>query len=360
MLANVLNKLQTQIELVGLDIGTASVKLVRLLKDAKGYTASLAIQEEIESTGDDEKEQQAAVTTAVKRCFDKAGVSSRNVVCGLEGSQVVVRGFKFPALPEVAIDQAVQFEARQVCPFDDKHSVLDYQLVEVPDLTPEEKEAAAVRRHGLMVVSTSDAVKEKTQIINNAGGRTILVDAGALALINCLTTLQPLDAATTIAIIDVGATYTHVVIYGQDGLPFVRDLNIAGTDIIKAISDNAEISQDQVRQALSDSQADDEVKNKVLLAMNDAIRPLATAVNETLRFYSFQEKGAGVETIYLCGGFSLVDTFVEFLTDALSVEVKLFNPFDTIRCDAGKEGNELLKTGGSAWATATGLAMRTI
>lgn len=359
MLANVLNKWQTQVELVGLDIGTASVKLVRLLKGAKGYTATLAVKEEIDNAAEKEK-RQAAVTAAVKRCFDKAGVSGRNVVCGLEGSQVVVRGFKFPPLPDVAIDQAVQFEARQVCPFDDKQSVLDYQLIEVPDLTPEEKDAAAVRRHGLMVVSTKEAVTEKTSIIAAAGGRTILVDAGALALINGLTELQSLEAASTVAAIDVGATYTHVVIYGKDGLPFVRDLNIAGGDIIRSISDNADIPPQQVRQALCGEQVDAEITNKVLLAMNDAIRPLAAAVNETLRFYAIQEKGAGVEKMYLCGGFSLVDAFVEFLTDAVSVEVELFNPFETIHCDAGKEGNEQLKSCGAAWATAAGLAMRTI
>ncbi|MHC5214719.1 MAG: type IV pilus biogenesis protein PilM, partial [Planctomycetota bacterium] len=97
-----------------------------------------------------------------------------------------------------------------------------------------------------------------------------------------------------------------------------------------------------------------------LLALNNAIQPLVNAINETLRFYSFQEKKSGVDRILLCGGFSLINAFVEFMTDAVSVPVTLLNPFSTIQYDPGSDGNETLKKDGPAFAVATGLAMRTL
>lgn len=358
MLTNILNKLNTQVELMGLDIGTASVKLVRLLKDANGYTVSHAIQEDIDHSADDQ-ERLANTVASVKRCFEKTP-GCRNVVCGVDGSQVIVRGFKFPPLPDEAVEQAVQFEAQQVCPFDIKNSVLDYQLVENPNLSSEGKAAKAIHRNGLMVVSTDEEIRKTQKIVSDAGGKTLMVDASALAILNCLNELDIADTQDTIAVIDIGWTGTNVVIYGQDGLPFVRDLNNAGQTVIKAISDELGIPQDQVQQALAGETTDSATNNNVLLAMNNAIRPIAMAINETLRFYSFQEKGAGIKKIYLCGGFALIETFVEFLSDALSVEVELLNPFEKMTCQAGSEQNELLKTGGPAWAIATGLAMRTI
>lgn len=360
MLAKLVNKLQTQVELAGLDIGSRSVKLVRLLKGPKGYTLSRAVEETITPAGENPSPAEA-VLAAVKACLQKVPPATRNVVCGLEGSQVVVRGFKFPPLPEQAIAQAVEFEAQQVCPFDRKHSVLDYQLVEIADLSDEEKAAKAVRRHGLMVVTTHDAIQEKRCLIERAGGKTLMVDAGALAVLNCLNELALVDTTGTVAVIDLGWTYSNVIIYGHNGLPFVRDLNIAGRQVVESIASQLEMTDEQVSGVLSGGDdVSTETRNRVLLAMNNAIRPLATAVNETLRFHSFQEKGAGVEKIYLCGGFSLIDAFVEFLIDALPVDVALLNPFEKMTCQPGLDNAESIKTCGPAWVTAIGLAMRTI
>ena len=203
-------------------------------------------------------------------------------------------------------------------------------------------------------------IKERTSLIASAGGKTLMVDASTLGLLNCINELDLADTLGTVAAIDIGSTYSHVVIYGRDGLPFVRDLTIAGQSIVESICSDLDMSEDQIRMALNGKDVDADIQNQVLLAMNNAVRPLATAINETLRYYSLQEKGAGVEKIYLCGGFSLIDAFVEFLTDALPVEVEILNPFEKMTCQSGVEDDQSLTICGPAWATAVGLAMRTI
>ncbi len=360
MLTKLLNKLKTHIDLVGLDIGSTSVKLVQLLKAPDGYTVSAAVQEQIESKPEEQKNDQPQVIAAVKKCLKKANLKSHNVVCGIAGPEVVVRGFNFPPLPEVAVEQAVRMEAQQVCPFESKNMALDYQLVENREVTEEQKAAKVLPRSGLMVACTQDLVKEKTHILTEAGAKPLLVDSDALALLNCFNELNLADTDGTVAVIDIGWTLTNVIIYGKDGLPFVRDLNNAGKQVIQRISRELQISEEEVCRALRGQENSGPMQNKILLAMNNAIRPLAMAINETLRFYSFQEKTSEVEKIYLCGGFSLVDTFVEFLSDAMPVQTQILNPFEKIRWDAGKEGNELIETCGAGLALAAGLAMRTI
>ena len=360
MLTKLLNKLKTHVDLVGLDIGTTSVKLVQLLKAPDGYTVSAAIQEQIEADSKEEKNDQAQVIAAVKTCLKKANLKSQNVVCGIAGPDVVVRGFDFPPLPEVAIEQAVRMEAQQVCPFESKNMVLDYQLIENHQVTDEQKASKIMPRTGLMVACTQELVKEKTRIVTEAGAKPLLVDSDALALLNCLAELNLIDTDGTVAVIDIGWTLTNVIIYGKDGLPFVRDLNNAGQQVIQRISKELQISEEEVCRVLSGQEKSGPTQNKILLAVNNAIRPLAMAVNETLRFYSFQEKTSEVEKIYLCGGMSLVNTFVEFLSDAMPVQTQVLDPFEKMHCEAGSEGNELIKTSGAGLALAAGLAMRTI
>ena len=358
MMLNILNR--QKIELAGLDIGSSAVKLVRLNKSDDGYTLIAAASESIVPCPDDEKQHRQNCVDAIKACLKKAGLKDKNVVCGISGPDVVVRGFTFPPLPDGAVEQAVQMEAQQVCPLDMKHSVLDFQLIETTRAESAGGAAKAAPRQGVMTVGTESVIRKQTELLTEAGAKPIMVDVSALAILNCLNELGLSCAQETIAIIDIGHALTNVVVYGRDGLPFVRDINIAGTNIIQDISRQTELSEDQVRQAFIQAQSSETLDGNLLLALNNAIRPLVNAINETLRFYSFQEKKSGVDRILLCGGLSLIDAFVEFMTDAVSIPVDLLNPFSTIQCDPKAGESKSLVDEGPAFAVATGLAMRTL
>jgi type IV pilus assembly protein PilM len=358
MMLNVLNR--QKIELAGLDIGSSVVKLVRLNKDDDGYALIAAACESIVPCPDDEKQHRQNCVDAIKTCLEKTELKNGHVVCGISGPDVVVRGFTFPPLPDAAVEQAVRMEAQQVCPLDMKHSVLDFQLIETLQIKTVAAGAKATARLGVMTVGTEAAIREQTELLTQAGATPVMVDVNALALLNCLNELESSNAQETVAVIDIGDALTNVVIYGVDGLPFVRDINIAGAHIIREISRQTGISENHVRQTLREGQTPGSFDGNLLLALNHSIRPLVNAINETLRFYSFQEKTSGVNRIFLCGGFALIDSFVEFLTDAISTPVALLNPFSTIQYNPGSDGNETLEKDGPAFAVAAGLAMRTL
>ena len=349
---NILNR--QKIELAGLDIGSSVVKLVRLNKSDDGYTLIAAASEAIVPCPDDEKQQHQNRVDAIRTCLNKTDLKNGNLVCGISGPEVVIRGFTFPPLPNEAVEQAVRMEAQQVCPLDMKHSVLDFQLIETASAP-----AKATPRQGVMTVATENAIRERTEWLTQAGANPAIVDVNALALLNCLNELGLSDAQETVAVIDIGNALTNVVIYGADGLPFVRDINIAGAHIIGGISRQTELSEDQIQQTFARTQSPDQLDENLLLALNNAIGPLVNAVNETLRFYSFQEKTSGVDRIFLCGGFALIGAFVEFLTDAVSTPIALLNPFSTIQYDPNAATNKTLVKDGPAFAVAAGLAMRT-
>jgi type IV pilus assembly protein PilM len=358
MMLNVLNR--QKIELAGLDIGSSAVKLVRLSKSEDGYALIAAASESIVPCPKDKKQHRQNRVDAIKTCLKKAEFKNGSVVCGVSGPEVVVRGFTFPPLPDQAVAQAIQMEAQQVCPLDMKHSVLDFQLIETAQTVSAARAAKATPRQGVMTVVTESAIREKTDLLAEAGAKPVMLDVNALALLNCLNELELSNAQETLAIIDIGNAQTSVIIYGDDGLPFVRDINIASTHIIREISRQTKLSPDLIQQTLREKRSSDQLDGNLLLAMNNAIGPLVNAINETLRFYSFQEKKSGVDRILLCGGFALSDAFVEFLTDAVSMPIALLNPFSAIQYDAGFDENETLEKDGPAFAVATGLAMRTL
>jgi len=344
-----------KIEFAGLDIGTCAVKLVHLDKTADGYTLVHASAEQIIPCPEDESKQQQNRAAAVKSCLAKANLRSNNIVCGISGPEVVVRGFTFPPLPDQAVEQAVQMEARQVCPLDMQQSVLDYQLIANASV---QSTSRVQPRQGVMAVATQRMIQEIERLVAEAGAKPVMVDVNALALLNCLNELTPLSAQETVAVIDIGGSQTNIVIYGYDGLPFVRDINVAGNKVVQQISKATAMTEKDIWRIFAQETSAAQLDDNVLLALNNAVVPLANAVNETLRFYSFQEKKSGVDRIFLCGGFALVDAFVEFMTDALSAPVEILNPFSVIKNSDVR--NESLKRNGLAFAVAAGLAMRTL
>lgn len=345
-----------KMELVGIDVGSSAVKLIKLGRSGCGYTVRAAAMAEIPSPSADSADA-SGIVGAIRQCLSIAQVKDRCAVCGVAGPEVMVRGFKFPPLPAKALDQAVQLEAHSVCPLDMKNSVLDYQLIGHDIQTQEPRP-----QNGLMVAASDRLIQQRLAQLTGAGMKPVLMDSEALALLNCLNELNLLAPGGSAAVIDIGDSVTSVIIYGQNGLPFVRDLNIAGGSIIRQIAAEQQMEEKTVRNALCSggrAEITTEQRNKILLALNNAIRPLVMMINETLRFYSFQEKGSPVEQIFLCGGFSLVEMFTDMLTDALPVCTTILNPLEKIEWESPQDQNRW-KACGPVMAIAAGLAMRTI
>jgi type IV pilus assembly protein PilM len=353
LLSKLMNPVQSG--LVGLDIGSGAVKLVGLRRGSSGWTAACAAWSEIEPTED--KTQRCVHTLeAIRKCLSAVPAqSARYAVCGLSGPDAAVRGFSFPAMPGDAMEQAVRFEAQQVCPMDMRHSVLDYQLMRAGS----KDEGSAAKQTGLLVAGTEQAITERCRLVKDAGAKVVLMDADGLAALNCLSELENLNGFRTAALIDIGRQFTNVILLGSDGLPFVRDLNAGSQTLIEEVCRTTGRDAETVRAAMWNT-TKAPIPDDVLSALYQVARPLIMSITETLKFYSTQEKGTFAEKVYLCGGGATVSLLADMLSDALPTDVSVFDPFALIRFDDAIPGSELLKTRGPAFAVAAGLAMRTV
>ena len=101
-------------ELLGLDIGSTSVKLVQLARNEAGYEAVAAGKVQIES-GEDNSPYAVDIRTvrAVNECCRQANVKNKYAVSSVCGPDVAVRYFKFPAIPPEELHSAIALEAEQ-------------------------------------------------------------------------------------------------------------------------------------------------------------------------------------------------------------------------------------------------------
>jgi type IV pilus assembly protein PilM len=366
---------------LGLDIGSSTVKMVELHKNNTGYAVTAAGIVEIANGAEDGKNHKEPNTVkAIKDCLQSIGTQTRFAVCSVCGPEVAVRHFKFPSLLPEETEGAVLLEAAQVCPFNINDSTVDYQLV--PD--------GGDNVSGVLVAATNKLIKSKRQLTENASLNSVLMDVDGLALLNCFNGFpsckrphlagspdakkqepkksqnrvageyEKPEAGRTMAILNVGSSFTNLAIMGDNSLPFIRDMAYAGNDIVKQIAAENDISTQTVGRILSGHANSSGAQLKNADSLAKACRKLIVDVTETLRYYAAQEKSAIVEKIFVCGGFALVKGFVELLDNQLPAEAVLWNPFEKIQCDAGQNCRDILQKSGPAMAVAAGLAMRSI
>jgi len=340
-------------QVLGLDIGTYSVKAVWLNKTAELYTVRAAGLVRIDQQNGDGCDGKNRTVKALRQLLAQLGLKRGLAVCGLSGPEVAVRSFQFPQLPEEEIEGAVTLEASQVCPFSLEQATVDYQLVDNSDQS----------LRGLFVAATNTLIQSKVRLVEQTSLDCALMDVDGLALLNCFTELEKPDPAETIAILNVGNSYTTLAIVGENGQPFVRDISYAGGAIIEQVATDRGLSIEAVREALQQPSADQSADLRA--AVQRACWKVADDVNTTSRYYKAQRRSTAFERIHVCGGFALVDGFVELLSDRLAAKAVLWNPFEKVQfaTDRPGSGNALdteMKKLGPVLAVATGLAMREI
>ncbi len=349
----------TKTEVLGLDIGSSAVKVVRLRKDDAGYAVITAGIAEIAPAasfreangGGEENNNHLNIIKATRECFESVGSKTKLAVCGLSGPEVAVRDFEFPSLSTSEIDGAVLFEATQVCPFNAADSVVDYHLIPNGD----------DKTRGILVAATNTLIKSKEELVKEAALKCVLMDVEGLALLNCFNGLANDSEKPTTAILNVGGSGTTVAIMGSNGRPFIRDMTFAGDNIIKQLAAEKGMSTKDIKEILfGDSTRHRRTPMELHDGLEKACQKLIVDVSKTLRYYKTQGQSTPVKKIFVCGGFALVKGFVELLNKRLGVEAVLWNPFEKIRCDTGQQFGDICDKRGPALAVAAGLAMRSV
>ena len=338
-------------DVLGLDIGSYAVKMIALRKGDTGYTAIGAGIAEI-APGEDDNHRRTNTIQAIRKCFESARIKTKLAVCGVNGQEVAVRDFEFPALLPEEITAAVSLEASQVCPFSADDSAVDYHLL------PDDDDKTS----GVLVAATNTLIKGKTQIAKEAKLKCIMMGVDGLALLNCYKGLEdgPNDSHVhrAVAILNVGASYTTLAVMDNNGRPFIRDMTYAGNDVMAQIAAETNTSVETVREILYGDPA--EVEPGFHGSLEKASQKLIADVAETLRYYTAQSSSSNVGKILVCGGFALAGGFIELLNRRLGAGAVLWNPFDKIPCNGNRRCEDVLSKAGPVMAVAAGLAMRTI
>lgn len=347
-------------EIVGLDIGSSSIKAVELRSKKKGgeelYEVSkigleyLPRDAIVEGTIMDTE----AVSETIKMIFDENKISNKNVAISVSGSSVIIKKISLPSMETEELAESIIWEARHNIPYPYEETNVDYAILK-PPADSQEKNLDI-----LLVAAKKDKITNYSNAVLQARKNLHAIEVDAFALQNALEINYPeLFLKNAVALINLGANITNIIIIEKERPQLFRDLSIGGSFITENLRKDLGISSDDAEKALKGIPLKDFPAEQLEASLTTNIEHLLDEVEKTFSFYEAgEEKEKKVEKILLSGGLANVKDMVKFFEQKFKIETEAFNSFRNITYNEKKLDSIYFNEMAPLFGVAAGLATR--
>ncbi len=345
--------------LIGLDIGDSSVKVVELkdLGKGRGFQLLKLGWDPLSSEAivDGAIMDSQLVTETIQRLLQRCHIKpSAAVAAALSGHSVIVKRISLPVMSEAELAESISWEAEQYIPFDIDDVNLDYEILEGSSLSGEGNMDV------LLAAAKKDKINDYVSVIEQAGLSPAIVDIAAFAMQNAFEANYDFEPDQVIALVDIGSSVSSISVLQGGNSVYWRDINnIGGNQYTDAIQKELNLSADQAEQVKRGEEIDGipfERVQPILTAVNDDV---GTEIQKTLDFFKqISATDDTPERLYLTGGSSQAVHLKEALSERLDTQVEMLNPFRRIPPTGRDATPELVNEMMPSASVAVGLALR--
>lgn len=339
---------------VGIDIGSAAIRAVELRDADKAkptlvrYSA-LPLPQGAVSRG--EVIEANTVSSVLKRLWSTGGFKNKNVVIGMGNQRVLARDLTLPRMSQARIRETLPYQVQEMLPVPVSEAMLDFYPVS------ESMTDSGPMLHGLLIAAIKEAVLGNVRAVEKSGLRASGVDLIPFALARAL--LRGEHGTGTVAILDIGATATTVVI-ASNGVPqFLRIIPAGGDDLTTALAQRLEIDAveaEGLKRGIGlRTRVEDPQYERPMTIIHEVISELLGSARNTLDYFSQSRPDAPVERILLTGGGAHLTGLPEALAELTRTPVFAPDPFSGIELSRGLKSDD--RNDSSSMLVALGLAM---
>ncbi len=343
---------------LGIDIGTASIKVVELeekssrfnlinygLFELKGSTNAAGVAgQNILKLPDDE------IVWGLKEVINKAAIKSKNVVASIPSFSTFSTVIQMPYLSEQDLAKAIPFEAKKYIPIPLEEVNMDWSIIE----------ASQNRNNpGQPMVDVFMAAVPKVEtvryqkIMQGAGLTLRALELENSALIRGLVG----NDLSPIVVVNIGGRSTSILIVSKGYERVGHNYEIGGFEITKSIARSLNISPEkaeELKKKMGLNQNDD---NIIQQAMSSLIDMMVFETNKTIANYE-ESSNQKVTKVMLVGGMVNMPNFLNYFKQKLNRDVSAGNPMARVVLPQGL--GKIVGEIASTFAVAAGLAMREI
>ena len=313
--------------LIGLDIGSRTIKLAELVDGKSGMVLNNFNTVNIESglIEDGSIKNPETVSRYIRELFKSVKLKGQNVAISIGGYSVIVKKINVQTMTEEELQESIHFEAEQYIPFDISEVNLDFQILGVSEHNPNQMNV-------LLVAAKKEMINEYINLMQMAKLRPRIIDVDAFALQNIFKLNYSIENEN-ISLIDIGASKTSLNILKDSVSEFMRDVSLGCDQINHKIASTVGCSIEESEAVklgqASDIMSDDDLKDIVESVVTDWCVEIKRALDFFLSSYPEEQ----ISRIVLSGGGANIKKFRELLAAETSTEVEVINPFQAVDLD---------------------------
>lgn len=307
---------------LGLDIGSASVRIVQLSETGSGYRVEHFATEPVGKGVVVEKSVQdiEAVSSAIKRAVGNSGSQAKQCAIAVSGSAVFTKTISLPAnLAESDVESQVQVEANQYVPYPLDEVSLDFEIL---GPSPRNEDMVDI----LLAASKSENVESRQDAIDAAGLKAKVVDVEAFAIANAFELMRERDGLSkgeAVGIFDIGYDLTMLLVLRNDRVIYTRDHPFGSQQLIDETMRRYEMDEEKAGFFERGEEGPEDFEDEVLEPFQLNI---VHQISRALQFFASSNEYSPISTIYLSGGSASLQGIAEMVQQELGLTTRVADP----------------------------------
>jgi type IV pilus assembly protein PilM len=340
--------------LVGLDIGSRSIKATEISESKRGRELKRFGITEIPhgAIEDGTINDPESLAESIRQLFKAYNIKERNVAISIGGYSVIVKKIAVQTMDEAQLQETIHFEAEQYIPFDISDVNLDFQILGENETNPNQMNV-------FLVAAKKEMVNDYVNLANLAGLNPCIVDVEAFALQNTFEANYD-TGDVNIALIDIGASKTSLNILKGNNSVFMRDVSLGCMQINQKVISLIDCSYDEAEQLKFGGDSNRLSADDLKGIISSVVADWCTEIRRALDFFYSTYPDDQIKRIILSGGGANVADFRDLLAVEASAEVETINPFKNIYVDDDQFDPEFIKQISPQAAITAGLAIRRV
>jgi type IV pilus assembly protein PilM len=340
-------------DLVGVDIGSSSIKLVELKQSRDSYVLKNVGMLTLppEAIVDNTLMDTSSIVEVLRDLVRVRGVKLKDAACSISGNSVIIRKIVLPTMNSEQLEEQIHYEAEQYIPFDINDVHIDFQILG-PD--PNDLNKILV----LLVASKKDIINDYAAVFTESGLKMVVADVDSFAIQNAFEINYSPGEDEMVALINIGASMTNLNIVKGGASLFTRDMQTGGNSYTEEIQKQFGTGREEAEKIKISGRHPQQARlQEIYSRVNDS---LANEMRRSLDFYLSTAMDDRVSKVYLSGGCSRVPNLVDVVGQRLSLSVEILNPFRRIKYNEKEFEPDYIQQIAPSMAVAVGLAMRRV
>lgn len=354
-----LKVMKTRTMPIGIDLGTATVKVAQLRRIARDFELLAAAHMDIPpNCRNGMKERLGFLAGQLRRLLRARPFKGRRCILALPAEATYIQHVRIPKLASDQLDPALRRELEGKVPFAPSEAVI--RSVVAGEIYADGEAGQEM----IVIAASQEIVGAYLELARGSKLEVVALNVQPCAIVECFARLfnRDEDRDRVSLFLDLGRANTQVVIAHGARLAFARNILFGAHQMEQAACERLGVSVEEVgavRRKLADQGEPSDQADHVYDAMRAALETMVAEVTKCLRYYDSIFPAKPVERAIFLGGQAMDRRLCQAVAQRINLPAKIGDPLARIARpqEVQQELGLDRRQAQPAWAVAVGLSL---